>query len=455
MPTRDHAPVRCTPVCLSAALLLCCAVAACDVDSGPPDDRVEDSEEPPAGPRVGMTNDLDKRTIGRADFDGNAEIDSIRTDPGWSNLIGCGGGVGRFEVWYDDTTDWYGSSADEYWHRNQSGVEESNDCEDYFASAIATGDFNADGYDDIVVGVPGDDGAATNAGSIQVFYGSSSGLTSSDDVVFHQDTTGVAGTSQVNGYWGELLAAGDFNCDGYDDVAVGAPQYDFGSVSSVGVVTILYGSSSGIVATGSQEWHQDVSGVPDTSEAYDECGAALAVGNFNGDSSGGNACEDLAIGCPGETLGSSSSAGGVIVLYGGSSGGLSSSGADFWHQDETGIVDSVGANEEFGTRLAVEDRDDDGYDDLLVAVLDGCVYGVDSHIIYGSGSSGLVASGNELLCVDPTQASIECGACVGGTCQCTCSNDTKCFDWMLDQLFSAATNFCASVGGVFACQYDC
>jgi hypothetical protein len=39
------------------------------------------------------------------------------------------------------------------------------------------GDFNNDGFDDLVVGAPGEDiGTINNAGAVNIFYGSSSGL---------------------------------------------------------------------------------------------------------------------------------------------------------------------------------------------------------------------------------------------------------------------------------------
>jgi len=45
---------------------------------------------------------------------------------------------------------------------------------DYFGDSVSVGDIDGDGFDDVVVGVPGDwVGWMPNAGSIHVFYGSS------------------------------------------------------------------------------------------------------------------------------------------------------------------------------------------------------------------------------------------------------------------------------------------
>ena len=47
--------------------------------------------------------------------------------------------------------------------------------------------------------------------------------------------------------FGASLAAQDFNADGYDDLAIGVPGEDLGSITDSGAVQILYGSSSGLV----------------------------------------------------------------------------------------------------------------------------------------------------------------------------------------------------------------
>ena len=45
------------------------------------------------------------------------------------------------------------------------------------ATGIATGDFDGDGFDDIAVGVPGEDiGAFTGCGMVDFFYGGASGF---------------------------------------------------------------------------------------------------------------------------------------------------------------------------------------------------------------------------------------------------------------------------------------
>jgi hypothetical protein len=48
-----------------------------------------------------------------------------------------------------------------------------------------------------------------------------------------------------------------------------------GGLADAGVVTVIYGTSTGLVGTGAQLWHQDVSGINDVLQAGDHFGQAL------------------------------------------------------------------------------------------------------------------------------------------------------------------------------------
>src|SRR5436309_10040561 len=53
-------------------------------------------------------------------------------------------------------------------------------------------DFNGDGFADLAIGVPFEDvGVNSNAGAVNVLYGSSSGLTGTGDQFWTQDATGT------------------------------------------------------------------------------------------------------------------------------------------------------------------------------------------------------------------------------------------------------------------------
>lgn len=85
-------------------------------------------------------------------------------------------------------------------------------------SVSSAGDVNGDGYDDIVIGAPKNDGGGTDAGRVYIFYGSST-LNNWDEVFI----TGMYanGAGEKKGW--SVSCAGDVNNDGYDDVIIGAP----------------------------------------------------------------------------------------------------------------------------------------------------------------------------------------------------------------------------------------
>lgn len=228
-------------------------------------------------------------------------------------------------------------------------------------------DFNGDGYEDLAISAPEEDvGSIKNAGSIHILYGSSSGLqtTLPQDQLWTQDSPGVDDTAEEGDRFGMSLAAGDFNNDGYDDLAAGAPWENSPTRNNPGAVNVLYGSSSGLQTSAppDQFWSQDSPSVDDAGEFNDFFGGSVAASDFNGDG-----FDDLAIGADHETLGSLSTAGATHVLYGSASGLQTSSPADqFWTQDSPGVSDAAEAGDAFGGTLAGGDFNNDGYADLAI-----------------------------------------------------------------------------------------
>jgi FG-GAP repeat len=148
-------------------------------------------------------------------------------------------------------------------------------------------DFNGDSIPDLAIGAPDETlGGAEAAGVVHVLYGSpSAGLRAAGSQLWSQDSPGVADTAEDVDQFGTALASGDYNGDGRADLAVGAP----GENAFSGVVHLLYGSPTGLTATGSQLWSQDSPGIAGAAEAGDAFGETLAAGTL---STGGGAGTD-------------------------------------------------------------------------------------------------------------------------------------------------------------------
>jgi hypothetical protein len=143
--------------------------------------------------------------------------------------------------------------------------------DDAFGAALAKGDFNGDNHFDVAVGVPDEAvGSVTLAGAVNVLYGSPGGLTGAGSQLF------TDANPERFDFFGTSLATGDFDGDGFFDLAVGAPIERIGSQQSAGAVSVFYafGGPGGIVTPG-PAFFQGNGGLGGTAEASDFFGAAL------------------------------------------------------------------------------------------------------------------------------------------------------------------------------------
>lgn len=141
------------------------------------------------------------------------------------------------------------ATGNQIWHQNSPLVLGVADYLDSFGSSLATGDFDGDGRDDLAVGVPNEEvSSVSSAGAVNVLYGSNSGLTAADNQLWHQNSLFVEGGAEYSDRFGASLSVGDFNNDGYDDLAVGVPGESIGSISGAGATHILFGSVDGLFA---------------------------------------------------------------------------------------------------------------------------------------------------------------------------------------------------------------
>jgi FG-GAP repeat len=248
------------------------------------------------------------------------------------------------------------TEGSQFWTQGSLGLPEADtDTEqgDRFGEALAAVDFGRSSEQDLAVGVPSEDlGATTNAGAVNLIYGSSTGLDpveAGTGQFWHQATTGVAGGgAEESDEFGVSLAAANLGKSVQADLAVGAWAEDVGATGDAGAVNVLYGSSTGLSAAGDQFWHQGVAGVAgDGAEEADDFGQSLVAANL-----GKSVQADLAVGASFENVGTSLDAGAVNVLYG-SSTGLTAVSDQFWHQGVAGVEgDGAEQGDRFGAAVA-------------------------------------------------------------------------------------------------------
>ena len=162
---------------------------------------------------------------------------------------------------------------------------------DEFGYALAAGNFDGDSWTDLAIGVPGESElGTTESGAVQVLYGGAVGLTTNGDQFLVESSI----DADVDAFdrLGMALVAGDFDGDGRDDLAMGAPLDNSLGFANAGEVTVVYGSPTGVTFTGHQIFDMIFF---DTLEVGDQFGSTLAVGRFFSRFQGG---QDLAVGVP-------------------------------------------------------------------------------------------------------------------------------------------------------------
>jgi hypothetical protein len=252
---------------------------------------------------------------------------------------------------------------------------------------LALGDFNGDGIKDLALGAPGEDHtspALSQTGHVYLIMGKN-GLTGNVDIDSASNVVMTGG--MVNDQIGSTLAAGDFNGDGIDDIAIGAPLSGWGQSGTTGKgkVQVVFGSSS---MSGTLDLFDDSDVNLQLSDSAAKIGfktgMEILAADVNSDS-----VADLVISSP-NAFTKSGTNGWVHVVYGGSS---LKSNYDLDTDADIAVIAPDPESKDplskgrMGQSMAIGDFNNDGKPDLAL----GAPWGSGNNNFVGSGWFGVIS----------------------------------------------------------------
>ncbi|WP_232789849.1 FG-GAP and VCBS repeat-containing protein [Streptomyces jeddahensis] len=348
------------------------------------------------------------------DFNGDGVADLIVATPG--AVVDGSTDAGSVTVLYG-SADGVSPARSATLTQNSSGVPSTAEYGDRFGSTYATGDLDADGYTDLVVGAPGErmDYSSGSYGSLTVLWGGANGLVNGGIEI---DSPLASSQWEVEKDFAKKVAVGDFDGDGtvqlaalsrnklwvYDDLAGRtAPtsvKYSEYFNAYIAPNTLTAGDFTGagraqLVVTGSKscdgttdcqhtgvytwgaerlDWVSLADPGAGASGENEAPTVAAAAGDIDHDG-----YTDLVTGhipSSAATSGEYSDAAGFVHIRYGSADGLGAHRTATLDQDTSGVPGANEPGDNFGASLAVGDVTGDGYADVAVGVPGETVSGV-------------------------------------------------------------------------------
>ncbi len=257
-----------------------------------------------------------------------------------------------------------------------AGVLESNLANALFGSAVSTaGDFNGDGYSDVIVGAPSYSNGELGEGAAFLFLGSATGLS---EPVATLGPRGLDGGQIAGGFGGSASGIGDVNGDGLADLLIGSSTYDDGANVDAGRAVLVLGSKDGVMTPG----------VETVGQAGSRYGSTVApAGDVNGDG-----FRDALIAAPFWDQGEADE--GAAFVFLGSATGIVAAG-DPGNAAAQLESDQVFANLGYSAASA-GDVNGDGYGDVIVGApyYDAGESDEGAAFVFLGSATGIVAAGD-------------------------------------------------------------
>jgi hypothetical protein len=230
--------------------------------------------------------------------------------------------------------------------------------EDFFCRAVAIGDIDGDGIEDLAVGAHGDSDGYSESGAVWILF-----MNENRTVRAHQKISslhgGFSGNIRGNRFGSSIAAIGDMNNDGVPDIVVSA-YYDSDGGSGSGAVFILFLNQDGTVKS-----HQKISATQGGLIGLTEnrlFGSGLcSLGDLDGDG-----VTDIAVGAPNYDNDGGLYCGSVWILFLNANGTVKKQ--QIISQTKGNFKYTLVDNARFGTSLAnIGDINGDGIPDISVS----------------------------------------------------------------------------------------
>jgi len=232
--------------------------------------------------------------------------------------------------------------------------------DDRSGQSLAIGNFNGDGYRDLLIGAAAASEDARHGEAYVVFgteeiFGPESQI-STIDLLTDASVT-VRGNLAAPDNLGWSVASGNFNRDAYDDLLIGVPAADLNNQTDIGMTYVIYGKADFVSDIDLTSVAADLTILGDD-HVYGSLGWAAIALNYNGDG-----FDDVLISAPFASPGGVSYAGEVYGIFGRPNFDLT---IDLTVDTPDQIISGVDQNGSMGGSIASGDLDGNGVEELIL-----------------------------------------------------------------------------------------